>query len=116
MRDSAARQTITPIAFVNGRGAFLIFPELVTYVQENADGWCSKSQHPVDCVVKAMEEDDLLLYVCGNQSGGASSCMDTDTLIVTVEHHAKLFGSTLAWLRAAAPEDSATRLDAKIAG
>jgi hypothetical protein len=37
-----------------------------------------------------------------------------DTLIVTVEHHAKTIGSTLAWLGAAALEDSAKRSDSKI--
>ena len=55
-----------------------------------------------------MTNDGLVLYICDNQSGGAPSCIVMDTLNVKVEHPVKLFGSALAWLRAAALEDSAT--------
>ena len=55
------------MAFLNGRGApfadaFLIFPELIMFIQykksvvasqQNADDWCSQSQHLIDsdCVI-----------------------------------------------------------------
>ena len=125
---------ITPIAFVNGRNAsfadaFIIFPELVIFIQEkqsvlarqqNASGWISEHKFSVDCVaserlkvVKSMMPNDLFLYICDSQGGGAPCCIGTDTMLITVELHTKLLGSTLAWLRASSLEDSATRADSK---
>ena len=114
----------TPVAFLNGRGApfadaFLIFPELIMFIQykksvvasqQNAT-ICetSKGSIPVDfdCleserlhVSKVMTSDDLYLCVCDNQSNRGSSSVGTDTLLITVEHHSKLLGNILAWLRA----------------
>ena len=60
-----------------------------------------------------MKPDDLFLYVCDNQGGGAPCYIGTNTLLITVERHAELLGSTLAWLRASSLEDSATRADLK---
>lgn len=118
------------MAFVNLRNApfadaFIIFPELVIFIQEkqsvtarkqNASGWIARHQFPTDCVEaelskisEVMEPDDLFLYVCDNQSGGAPCCIGTNTLLITVEQHSKLQRKTLAWLRASALEVSATR-------
>ena len=135
LADSEKRPSTTPIAFVNGRGApfadaFVIFPELVIFIQEKQSvlarqqnatrSWIPKRQFPIDCVERellkvseAMKPDDLFLYVCDNQGGGAPCYIGTNTLLITVERHAVLLGSTLTWLRASSLEDSATRADAK---
>ena len=112
------------MAFLNGRNApfadaFLTFPELVIFIQDKQSVTArqqnaticetSKGSISVDLnclenerlnVSKAMTSDDLCLYVCNNQSDGGSSSIGTDTLLVTVEHHTKLLGNILAWLRA----------------
>ena len=134
LADSEKLPQITPIAFVNCRNAsfadaFIIFPELVIFIQEkqsvlarqqNASSWISKHKFSVDCVaserlkvVKSMMPNDLFLYICDSQGGGAPCCIGTDTMLITVELHTKLLGSTLAWLRASSLEDSATRADSK---
>lgn len=124
LSNSAARPWTTPMAFLNGRNApfadaFLIFPELVIFIQDKQSVVArqqnaticetSKGSIPVDLdcleserlnVSEAMMSDDLYLYVCDNQSDGEPCSIGTDTLLITVEHHAKLLGNTLAWLRA----------------
>jgi hypothetical protein len=53
------------------------------------------------------------VYVTDGEGGGAFLSLANDTLVVTAEHHERLFGSALAWLRAPATESSATREDSK---
>ena len=86
---------------------FIQEKQSVTARKRNASGWIAKCQFPTDYVEaelskvsEAMEPDDLFLYVCDNQSGGAPCCIETNTLLITVEQHSKLLEKTLAWLRA----------------
>jgi hypothetical protein len=126
--------TTTPIAFVNGRGAsfadaFIILPGIAIFIQEKQSviarrrNVTERTKNIPFChtsvvnerlkVSKVMERNDLFVYVTDDQDGGAPSSMANDTLVVTAERHNQLFGSTLAWLRASALENSAIRADSK---
>ena len=133
-KRETSKNTRRYIAFVNGRGAsfadaFIILPEIVILIQEkqsvnarkrNVTEWTKNIPY---ChvrlrnerlkVSKVMKKNDLFAYVTDEQGGGASWSMDDNTLVVTAAHHDRLFGSTLAWLRASALENSAIRSDSQ---
>jgi hypothetical protein len=55
--------------------------------------------------------NELINYI--NDDDVAQAQRAPEGHLITVERHAVLLGSTLAWLRASSLEDSATRADAK---
>jgi hypothetical protein len=133
--DLVTSPKTTCSAFVNGRratfaDAFIIFPNLSLFVQEKqsvvarqkrAQGRTvspvpkNEVKEEYDTVSMVVKDAHVFLYITDCRARDSDDEPPPNTIIYTQDKHDKLFGSTLALLRAGAIEENATRAESSAA-